>query len=74
MDSPDMRMSVPARLSERLSIRSKREIPTLNQITDLLQEHESKINAKLDSVREVYERYSKDMISLEQDLVDKKHK
>ena len=67
-------MSVPARLSERLSIRSKREIPTLNQITDLLQENESKINAKLDSVREVYERYSKDMISLEQDLVDKKHK
>jgi hypothetical protein len=74
MDSPDMRMSVQGRLSERLSIRSKREIPTLNQITDLLQEHKSKINAKLDSVREVYERYSKDMISLEQDLVDKKHK
>jgi hypothetical protein len=74
MDGPDMRISAPARLSERLSIRSKREIPTLNQIADLLQENESKINAKLDSVREVYERYSKDMISLEQDLVDKKHK
>ena len=37
-------------------------------------EHEGKIQAKIDAAREVYERYSKDMISLETDLIEKKHK
>ncbi len=61
----DMMKNITGRLSERLSINSKRHNPTLNQITDLLQDHESKIQVKIDSSREVYERYSKDLVSLE---------
>jgi hypothetical protein len=40
----------------------------------MLQSHEDSIQKKIDQAREVYERYSKDMVSLEQDLVEKRHK
>ena len=50
------------------------QTPTLNQISDMLLSHEGQIQAKIDQAREVYETYSKDMASLEQDLVEKRHK
>lgn len=66
-------MTKPSKKKKNTAAVMEAPSPTLSQINDLLLEHESLLHKKIDQSQAVYERYSQDMLALE-DVLEKKHK